>query len=240
MPITFDFGNSGTAVYHVSTSNPGPVINIADGVTFTLSTDASGGQEEIIFGNDGSPNYDLYLTDGSTTNDVWTLTFVSTANTINNILSGTASNELTLQFGSVFGSMKLELLNATGAVFDSTTITTAQSNGSLNFGSVAISGIKFTSLSLFVDAMNLKSMSGNALNCFCVDTKISTPNGPVSIQNLEFGDVVTTAAGGSSTVNWLGVQEVDVRTTDPKKVNPICISAGALGENTPARDLFVS
>ena len=54
------------------------------------------------------------------------------------------------------------------------------------------------------------------------------------------GDKITTADGRVSQVNWLGTQSVNTVFADPKKVNPIRITAGALGGCLPVRDLEVS
>jgi hypothetical protein len=78
------------------------------------------------------------------------------------------------------------------------------------------------------------------INCFAPDTRISTPVGPRRVQDLEPGDRICTATGGVTTVQWLGIQPVDVRLMHPAKVNPIRITAGALGGGLPERDLLIS
>ena len=76
---------------------------------------------------------------------------------------------------------------------------------------------------------------------------IATPAGHVVLAHLRRGSVavapgdrVLTADGGISTVQWLGEQPVETSLSNPSKVNPIRIRAGALAENVPARDLLVS
>ena len=74
--------------------------------------------------------------------------------------------------------------------------------------------------------------------CFLPGTQISTPQGPVAIDALKRGDLVTTADGATEPVRWIGRQTVS--KTFAGSSMPICVKAGALGENLPVRDLFVS
>jgi len=76
--------------------------------------------------------------------------------------------------------------------------------------------------------------------CFAADTKIATPEGGRNVQDLQVGDTITLARGGTTRVKWLGKQHVDTKLTNPEKVNPIRISAGALGNGLPVQDLLVS
>jgi hypothetical protein len=71
-------------------------------------------------------------------------------------------------------------------------------------------------------------------------TMIRTPEGEVAVEALKHGDLVVTADGGVATVAWLGRQTIAVRFSDPARTNPVRISAGALAENVPSRDLLVS
>lgn len=77
-------------------------------------------------------------------------------------------------------------------------------------------------------------------NCFAAGTMIATEQGEVAVEDLKAGDLVRTADGRLTPVTWLGTQQIDTRLTHPAKVNPICITAGALGGGLPLRDLHVS
>jgi len=79
-----------------------------------------------------------------------------------------------------------------------------------------------------------------AVTCFMRGTLIATPNGEVAVEALKPGDLVLTSAGETKPVNWIGRQTVSKPFADPLRVYPIRVRAGALGDNTPRRDLFVS
>jgi sugar lactone lactonase YvrE len=76
--------------------------------------------------------------------------------------------------------------------------------------------------------------------CFMAGTMIRTPDGDTPIEGLQRGDLVVTAAGETKPVAWLGRQTVSSRFADPVRSWPVRIKAGALQENSPARDLLVS
>jgi hypothetical protein len=76
--------------------------------------------------------------------------------------------------------------------------------------------------------------------CFVQGTAIATPSGLRSVEDLESGDMVCTADGGVKAVKWVGRQSVVPGPAVPSHVLPVRISAGALGDNLPVRDLLVS
>ncbi len=76
--------------------------------------------------------------------------------------------------------------------------------------------------------------------CFLEGTSIATASGSVKVESLNRGDMVMTADGVEAPVRWVGRRQVSKTFADPMQAAPIRVSAGALGENLPARDLFVS
>ena len=77
--------------------------------------------------------------------------------------------------------------------------------------------------------------------CFLKGTLIRTPAGERPIEDLSIGDEVVVHAGGSRRIKWIGHQTFRRRT--PRwldTVEPIWIRPGALGPDTPSRDLYVS
>jgi hypothetical protein len=69
---------------------------------------------------------------------------------------------------------------------------------------------------------------------------VRTPDGEVSVESLKRGDLVLTVDGRIMPISWLGRQTVSTLFSDPMRVLPIRIKAGALAENVPSRDLLLS
>lgn len=79
--------------------------------------------------------------------------------------------------------------------------------------------------------------------CYLKGTHIQTPEGEVAVEKLQIGDLVTTASGKVESIKWIGRRGYVTRflpSHNRRNVLPIRIARGALGENIPHRDLFVS
>jgi hypothetical protein len=76
--------------------------------------------------------------------------------------------------------------------------------------------------------------------CFLAGTRIATPAGETPVEALAIGDLVVTTDGRTAPVKWVGMQTVATLFADRLRTFPIRITAGALGENLPVRDLLVS
>jgi hypothetical protein len=97
------------------------------------------------------------------------------------------------------------------------------------------------SFAAFPDSFAALTINQNPFTvCFLAGTRIATPAGEVAVEALAIGDRVLTADGRAAPVRWVGVQTVVSVFADPLRSFPICISAGALGEGLPVRDLLVS
>ncbi|WP_286202970.1 Hint domain-containing protein [Rhizobium lusitanum] len=78
-------------------------------------------------------------------------------------------------------------------------------------------------------------------NCFLQGTRIATPTGEVLVDSLREGDEVLTLENVAAPVKWIGRRTIDPKMVDkPRNHLPVRIIAGALGDNVPHRDLFVS
>jgi len=77
--------------------------------------------------------------------------------------------------------------------------------------------------------------------CFAAGTRIATPGGETPIEALQPGDLVLTADGAAEPVLFLGRRHI-VLAGHPQaaEMAPVCITAGALGDGLPRRDLVVS
>ena len=94
----------------------------------------------------------------------------------------------------------------------------------------------------FADGMTLKFTDLERLiPCFTPATMIATPKGEVRADQLKVGDRVLTRDNGIQTLRWVGQKRLDhLQLKMLNDLRPITIRAGALGDNTPERDLTVS
>jgi hypothetical protein len=77
--------------------------------------------------------------------------------------------------------------------------------------------------------------------CFAAGTRILTPRGERLVEHLAPGDIVITVTGEDAPLIWVGRRHLSLRRHPaPQRVRPIRIRAGALGDNSPARDLYLS
>jgi hypothetical protein len=76
--------------------------------------------------------------------------------------------------------------------------------------------------------------------CFEKDTLIATPAGDVLVSELKRGDKVLTQDGRSVDIKWMGYQAINALFAKKHDAMPIRIAAGALGDDLPKNDLYVS
>lgn len=74
--------------------------------------------------------------------------------------------------------------------------------------------------------------------CYHRGTHILTPGGECVIEDLAIGDSVVTASGETRAIKWIGRRSYAAAFARDNR--PVKITAGALGNNIPARDLYVS
>ena len=81
----------------------------------------------------------------------------------------------------------------------------------------------------------------NLVPCFGKGTRIDTKTGSVPVEHLQIGDPVRTLDHGYQPVRWIGSKKLDlIDLAIQPKLLPIRIAKGALGPDTPNRDLLVS
>ena len=75
----------------------------------------------------------------------------------------------------------------------------------------------------------------------CIRDSIRTARGEQRVETLEIGDKVMTAAGAARPIKWIGRRSYAGRfVMGRKNILPVCIKAGALDDNIPKRDLWIS
>ncbi|MGI4944704.1 MAG: Hint domain-containing protein [Janthinobacterium lividum] len=108
-------------------------------------------------------------------------------------------------------------------------------------GSVVTLGVDGTSYILDitgVGALGLSSAADGSLvlsqaPCYVAGTGIATPKGERQVEDLQAGDVVILATGGTAPIVWVGHRRV-------RNADPVRIVSGAFGPGLPARDLVLS
>ena len=81
----------------------------------------------------------------------------------------------------------------------------------------------------------------NTTPCYCPGTLILTSQGDVPVETLAIGDKVTTKSGDARAIKWIGRRSYGGRFVMGRKdILPICIKAGALDDDVPRRDLWIS
>jgi len=75
--------------------------------------------------------------------------------------------------------------------------------------------------------------------CFCRGTLIATDRGEVAVEELAVGDKVKTLSGAVKPVVWIGIGR-DLVTRTNRLARPVIVRRGALGDNVPRRDLYVT
>jgi Hint domain len=81
-----------------------------------------------------------------------------------------------------------------------------------------------------------------AIVCFMRGTRIWTPYGERSVEDLGINDLVVTSSGEAKPIQWLWAGRFERQRGQKweKEITPIRVAQSALGPNTPHRDLFLS
>jgi len=218
----FEFAGTNPAgfVGVISTGNLASSASITeDGVTFTTSISAN----KVFV---ASFENQLFFDGGNTLvgTAIFTVTFKTGTNNVS------LTNDPFFFFSDVAGSPEVSFLSANGVATD---FTVTQSVAPLLFGA-SITGVRFK-LSA-TEKIAIGEITAG-VSCFLEGTQIETTDGPKAVEDLLETDTLRLADGGETKMHWLFRQRIETRLEDPAKVNPICITAGTLGND---RDLYVS
>jgi hypothetical protein len=231
---TFDF-NDGARILSSSGGSNVSVDFTDTSVPFTFSTTGNPGTNGIAYRPDlATPNGHISLSDFS---GLGVFTLDVNSSQVNSNFGASGGNISLLLDDVISGAWNVTFVHETNAALNVQFVNVAD-NQNLSFPTTHnFSEIRFTATSTGVIEINSLTAS---IVCYLEGTGIATPTGRVAVQDLKSGDLVMTADGGTSRVNWIGIQQVDVRKSTPAKVNPVCIMQGAIAPGVPSRDLFVS
>ncbi len=79
----------------------------------------------------------------------------------------------------------------------------------------------------------------NVIPCFCRGTRILTEVGEVPVEELAIGDRVVTVSGVAKPIRWIGMGR-NLVTRSNRLARPVIVRRGALADNVPTRDLYLT
>ncbi|MGK7890146.1 MAG: Hint domain-containing protein [Leptolyngbyaceae cyanobacterium] len=93
----------------------------------------------------------------------------------------------------------------------------------------------------YEDTLTLPTVTATVIDCFLTGTRLLTEMGERRVEELKMGDRLQTLDGSLERIKWIGIQTCHPDGHyHPLRTYPIRIKAGALGDNRPVRDLYVS
>jgi hypothetical protein len=117
------------------------------------------------------------------------------------------------------------------------TVTSAGTSESFTFAGTFASGF----FNLAADAVGGSMITATGTPCYCPGTLILTDRGEVAVEALQIGDRLVTQSGQVRPIRWIGHRAYSGRfAAGQKQILPVLITAGALADGLPRRDLTVS
>lgn len=216
---------SGGVASFTTISNGGSELIFAGG-TASGTVVSSGGVENINSGG---------VADGTTIRNGGTAV----------VRAGAVLNGIVLDTGGTIDLQSVAFTSGGSATLDSTTdvlTVTEGSNTTLIQLAGSYDGLYFHTTA---DTDGSTLITADAIPCYCRGTRILTERGEVAVENLVIGDrLITHSLPDGRTaraLRWIGRRSYGGRFAAANRdVLPVCIHAGALADDIPYRDLWVS
>jgi autotransporter-associated beta strand protein len=209
-PGTVELTGGGTLVLDNAANSYSGGTTIEDGSTLEIGTTGAAGSGAIHFSGTGN-----------------TLEIAGTTMPSNAITNFDAGDEIVITDYDGFG-----------VSYNGSTLVLDQNGGPTI--SLALSGPELTSLSQ-LKITDDAATDTTTIACYCRGTLVRTPCGNERVEKLQIGDEVTTASGAARPIKWIGRRSYSGRFVMGRKdILPVCIKAGALDDNVPRRDLWIS
>ena len=123
-----------------------------------------------------------------------------------------------------------------------TDVLTIKDAGGTTVGTIQLSG-NFTGdfFHLSDDGHSGSYVTEDGTPCYCRGTLILTDKGEIAVEDLEIGDLLVTKSGSARPIRWIGTRSYNGRfAAGNRDLLPVLITAGALADTVPRRDLWVS
>lgn len=130
-------------------------------------------------------------------------------------------------------------VTATGSGSTSSGTITLSDGATLNLANITLNGVSTWFANTISDGAGGTDVFISDTPCFCRGTRIATDRGEIAVEDLAVGDRVKTLSGSFKPIVWIGFGRSLVTRTN-RLARPIVVRRGALAENVPQRDLYLT
>ncbi len=223
--------SSGGAAIDTNVGDPSVQI-VSAGATATGTTLTAGGELDV-YGGVTSTTVDNGGTEILFTGGTAAFNLINSGGTL--LLSGGTATDTTIVGGGTIIAETLAFeAGLTGTITGGELV--VNDAGGTTLFSLQVDGDYSTDIVQVTEATDGKT---ELTLCFYPGTGIATPDGTTAVEALRPGDLVLTA-NGPLPVRWIGQSHIATRFADKQRSLPVRITAGALGNSLPVRDLLLS